>query len=150
MKEGVKMKHLLFFILLTVMVLAVTNCERRGSISDIAKIQQAERAIKHIRLALEEYYIENNTYPPQGVDLKEALLPYVPKTKVQEGDSVSKWITEIEPAFSEGPFYTTQDPKINYFVKAKANDINRTPVSIRPSTIREKEEEEENDKKKGK
>ena len=143
------MKNLLFLVLLIVMTLTVTNCERKGTITDISRIKQAEKAILHVRNALEEFYIEHNTYPPQGVDLREALAPYMPKTMLVGGDSISRWEKDILPALSEGSLiYTSQDPELNYFVKARANDINKTLVSIRPSIIKKKEEE--NDKKKGK
>lgn len=135
------MKYLLFFFLPVVIALTLTNCEKKGTVSDIAKIKQADRAIKLVRNALEEYYLEHNTYPPQGANLKEVITPYVGKTKTGEGKLVSNWDAKIIPAFSEGPFYSTQDPKINYFVRAKANDVNKTPVSVRPSIIRKKEEE---------
>ena len=143
------MKNLLFLVLLIVIVLTVTNCERKGTITDISRIKHAEKAILHVRNALEEYYIEHNTYPPQGVDLREALARYMPKTMLAEGDSISRWEKDILPALSEGSLiYTSQDPELNYFVKARANDSNKTLVSVRPSIIRKKEEE--NDKKKGK
>ena len=68
--------------------------------------------------------------------------------KKAKGKFESGWEAKIAPSFSEGPFYTTENPEINFFVKARARDINRTPVAIRPSIIRKKEEE--NDEKKGK
>jgi hypothetical protein len=147
--KGVIMKNLIFLVLLIAIALTVTNCERKGTITDISRIKQAEKAILHVRNALEEYYIQHNTYPPQGVDLREVLAPYMPKTMLAGGDSISRWEKEIVPAFSEGSLtYTTQDPELSYFVKVRANDINKTLVSIRPSIIRKKEEE--NDKNKGK
>ncbi len=147
--KGVVMKYLIFLILSIAMIVTFTNCKQKGSIADIARIQQAQNAIKIIRNALEEHYIDKKTYPPNDVNLEEVLKPYIPKVAIGEGDSISKWEKEIVPAFSEGPFYTTEDPEINYFVKARARDSNKTPVTIRPGTIREKKEEE-NDKKKGK
>ncbi len=142
------MKSLIFFVLMIVLILTVSNCERKGTINDIIRIKQAEKAIIHVRNALEEYYIEHNTYPPQGVGLREVLVPYMPKTMSVEGDSISRWEKDILPALSERSLiYTSQDPKLNYFVKARANDINKTLVSARPSIIKKKEE---NDKKKGK
>ena len=143
------MKSLIFFVLMIALILTVSNCERKGTITDITRIKQAEKAIIHVRNALEEYYIEHNTYPLQGVDLREALAPYMPKTMLVGGDSISRWEKDILPALSEGSLiYSSQDPELNYFVKARANDINKTLVSVRPTIIRK--EEEGNDKKKGK
>lgn len=141
------MKRLLCTLLVTIVGLAFVGCQQKGTVSDIARIQQADRAIKLIRNALEEYYIEHNTYPADGADLKDVLMPYMPKIATT-GDSITKWEKEIDPAFSEGPFYSSQNPRINYFVKARAKDLNGTWVSVRPSIIR-KEEEEGKDKKKG-
>ncbi len=142
------MKNLLFWILLFLMVLTINNCKKKGTVTDIARIKQAEKAIIIIRNALEAHYLKHNTYPPQGADLKEVLSPFMQKIKKAEGKFESEWEAKIAPSFSEGPFYTTEDPEINFFIKARARDINRTPVAIRPSIIRKKEEE--NDEKKGK
>jgi type II secretory pathway pseudopilin PulG len=130
--------------------MTVSSCERKGTVSDIARIQQADRAIKLIRNALEEYYIKYNSYPPNNVDLEQILIPYMQKFRTPSGDSISQWEKEIKAAFSKGPFYSTGDPELNYFVKAMATDINKTTVSARPSLIRKKKEEENNKKKKGK
>lgn len=132
-----------------VILLTFSGCEQKGTVSDIARIQQADRALKLIRNALEEYYLEHTTYPSDGACLKDVLMPYMPKIAIAKGDSMTRWEKEIDPAFSEGPFYTSQNPKINYFVKARAKDINGTWITVRPSIIR-KEEEEGKDDKKGK
>jgi type II secretory pathway pseudopilin PulG len=138
----------LLCVLITIIIgLAFIGCQQKGTVSDKARIQQADRAIKFIRNALEEYYVDHNTYPADGADLEKVLMPYMPKTATS-GDSITKWEKEIEPAFSEGPFYTSQNPKVNYFVKARAKDLNGTWVSVRPSIIREEEEDKNN--KKGK
>ncbi len=142
------MKKLLCTVIASLIVFLFIGCQQKGTVPDIARIQQADRAIKLIRNALEEHFIEHNTYPPDGADLKETCMPYMPKIATT-GDSITKWENEIDPAFSEGPLYSSQNPKISYFVKARANDLNGTWVSIRPSIIR-KEEEEGKDKKKGK
>jgi type II secretory pathway pseudopilin PulG len=142
------MKKSLCTVIAVLIVLLLVGCQQKGTVSDIARIQQADRAIKLIRNALEEYYIEYETYPANGADLKEVLMPYMPKIATATGDSITKWKKEIEPAFSDGPFYASQNPKINYFVKARAKDLNGTWVSVRPSIIRK--EEEDKNKKKGK
>lgn len=141
------MKKSLYAAIIVLIVLSLIGCEQKGTVSDTARIQQADRAIKLIRNALEEYYLEYNTYPANGADLKETLMPYMPKIATT-GDSITKWEKEIDPAFSEGPLYSSQNPKINYFVKARARDLNGTWVSVRPSLIRKEEEEEGKDKKK--
>jgi hypothetical protein len=143
------MKKMLFAVVTAVIITMLISCQQKGTVSDMARIQQADRAIKLIRNALEEYYIDHNIYPAPGVDLKEVLSPYMPKIATTEGDSITRWEKEIDPAFSEGPLYDSQNPKINYFVKGRALDINGTWVTVRPSLIR-KEEEKEKDKKKGK
>jgi len=140
------MKKFLLFMLLPALILTLSNCERKGTVTDMARIKQADRAAKIIKNALEEYYLKHETYPEEGGDLRQVLLPYVQKVLTANGDSVSKWDTEIQLAFSEGPFYSTTDPKLNYFLRAQARDLNKTPVFVRPSIIRKKEEE----KKKGK
>jgi len=139
------MKYFLYLTLIIALASTVTGCVEKGGIADISKIQQADRAMKLVRNALEDYYIDHDTYPPEGVCLRELLIPYMPMIKTADGDSISKWDKEVEPAFSEGPAYSTQNQKINYFVRARANDTNKTPISIRPSLIRE--EEEDNKKK---
>lgn len=137
------MKYIIVFLLSLTLLLTLNSCKRKGTFTDIAKKKQASRAIKYIRNALEEYYLDHKTYPRDDACLKDVLAPYMKKVVTSSGDSASRWEKEIEPAFSEGPFYSTQDPKKNFFVKAKANDINKTLISIRPSIIREEEEEEE-------
>ncbi len=144
------MKHIITFSLLILLIMTVSSCERKGTVSDIARIQQADRAIKLIRNALEEYYIKHNSYPPNNIDLEQTLTPYMQRFRTPSGDSISQWEKEIKRAFSEEPFYSTGDPELNYFVKAKATDINKTTVSARPSLIRKKKEEENDKKKKGK
>jgi len=146
--KGVMMKKLLIILSLFALVLTLSNCERKGTVTDIARIKQADRATKMLKNALEEYYLEHNTYPAEGVNIKETLLPYIQKTATADGDSVSKWDTEIQPSFSDVLVYSSKDPKTNYFLKTKATDINKTPVFIRPSIIRKTEEEEKEKKKK--
>jgi type II secretory pathway pseudopilin PulG len=136
------MKNIILLLILIVLVVTAINCERKGSISDIAYLQQAQRSIVLVRNALEEYYMVNKKYPENNCNLEEVLKPYL----LTKGDSISKWDKDIESAFAKGPFYTTEDPEINYFVKAYAKDSNKTPVTIRPATIRTKEEDK---KKKG-
>ncbi len=140
------MKKFLILVLLSALILTLNNCERKGTVTDMARIKQADRAAKMIKNALEEYYLKNETYPEESADLKQVLLPYVQKVLTVNGDSVSKWDTEIEPAFSEGPLYSTTDPKFNYFLRAQAKDLNKTPVFIRPSIIRKMEEEKKKEK----
>jgi type II secretory pathway pseudopilin PulG len=142
------MNRLFCILIAIILALGFIGCKQKGSVSDKARIQQADRAIIFVRNAIEEYYTDHNTYPPDGANLEEVLMPYMPKTATS-GDSITKWEKEIKPAFSEGPYYSTQNPKINFFVKARAKDLNGTWVSVRPSIIRE-EEVEDKDKKKGK
>lgn len=141
------MKNVILLIILAVMVATFTNCERKGTISDTAYLQQAQRSIIFVRNALEEYYYDNKMYPQNNCNLKEVLQPYMPIVVSHDGDSMNKWEKDIEPAFSEGPFYSSSDPEINYFVKGYAKDSNKTPVTVRPATVRIKEEDK---KKKGK
>jgi type II secretory pathway pseudopilin PulG len=142
------MNKFLYAVIAAIIALTFVGCEQKGTVSDIARIQQADRAIKLIRNALEEYYLEHSTYPQDGACLKDILVSYLGKTATPKGDSITNWEKEIDPAFSEGPFYSSENPKINYFVKARAKDLNGTWVSVRPSIIR-KEEEEGKDEKKG-
>jgi type II secretory pathway pseudopilin PulG len=145
-KKGVSMKYVIVFLLSLSLLLTLNSCKRKGTFTDIAKKKQASRAIKYIRNALEEYYLDHNSYPPDGACLKDVLAPYMKRVVTSSGDSVSRWEKEIEPAFSDGPYYSTEDPKKNFFVKARAGDLNKTLISIRPSIIREDEEEKKKEK----
>ena len=140
-KKGDVMKKLLSLLLSFIIITMFIGCVRKGTVTDIAKIKQADRAIKLIRNALEEYYIDHKSYPEDGANLKEILASYMGKTKTAKGLYISNWDKNILPAFSEGPFYSTIDPKSTYFVKAKATDINKTPISVRPTIIRKQKEE---------
>ncbi|MBI4723044.1 MAG: hypothetical protein HY769_08650 [Candidatus Stahlbacteria bacterium] len=66
-------------------LLSFYGCQEAGGVRDIALLRQAQRELKTIRNALEEYKIDHNTYPAEGSNLDIVLAPYISKIIYSEG-----------------------------------------------------------------
>lgn len=66
------------------------GCQEQGGFHDIALVKQAEKNLRMIRNAIEEYKIDHNTYPRPGTSLNKALAPYLSKTIFHEGKKIAK------------------------------------------------------------
>ena len=69
-------------------LLSFYGCQGEGGVRDIALLRQAQKELRAIRNALEEYKIDHNTYPPEGSDLSIVLAPYISKILYSEGKDI--------------------------------------------------------------
>lgn len=70
----------------------VVGCTQRGGIKDKALVKQAQKSINIIKNAIEEYKIDNKSYPEENSNLKELLAPYLSRAIYSE----SKVVTSAE------------------------------------------------------
>jgi hypothetical protein len=108
-----------------------------GGYRDEALLGQAKRSLNRIKNSLEQYWVENGSYPPEGANLESYLGIYI-----------EDWNEFVLESFAADPVYLTPDSLTVYLVEVKAKDRMETPFTIRNQ--REPIEEEESEDKKGK
>lgn len=80
-----------FYIFLLFILLFLFGCQGGGGFQDIAFVKQAQRELRRIRNALEEYKMDNGTYPGEHSDLRFELAPYLSKFIYSEGKAISQY-----------------------------------------------------------
>ncbi len=85
-------------LLLSLMVLAILACQGGGGYRDMAMITDAERSLRGVRNALEEYWVDNETYPEEEADLETVLRPYFLRVRFKENDDAAIHSANIENA----------------------------------------------------
>jgi hypothetical protein len=83
---------------LSLIILIVLACQRGGGYRDIAMITDAERSLRGVRNSLEEYWVDNGTYPEEGVDLETTLRPYFLRVRFKENEDAAIHSANIENA----------------------------------------------------
>ncbi len=83
---------------LCIVFLVILSCQGGGGYRDRAMITDAERNLRSIRNALEEYWVDNETYPEEGVDLETALNPYFLKVRFKENKDAPLNSANVENA----------------------------------------------------
>jgi hypothetical protein len=76
-------------------LLTLCGCQSSGGFHDMAFVKQAQKGIRGIRNALEEYKIDHGTYPGPDCDLGTALTPYVSKTMYSEGKGATEFTRAV-------------------------------------------------------
>lgn len=74
------------YLLVAAVSLLVSSCQRAGGYRDLAMITDAQRAIRRVRNALEEYWVDHGRYPEEGVDLESLLHPYFTRIRFRQTD----------------------------------------------------------------
>ncbi|GEM_PF-2990860 len=122
-----KSKKILIFLLLAIMVFA--GCTKYDDFADRARIKQAANNLDNVKNALERYYLDNISYPPDGADLKQYIGKFF-TAKDTAGRVIDKWDTDIVNAFYQNKlYYETEDSLKTFFIWARANDKLHTIVS---------------------
>jgi hypothetical protein len=108
-----------------------------GGYKDEALLGQAKKSLNRIKTSLEQYWVENGSYPPEGASLGSYL-----------GNYIEEWDNFILESFAAEPVYLTPDSLTTYLVEVKALDRLETPLSIRNQrepreTIEEEEDSNE-------
>jgi len=101
-----------------------------GGYKDEALLRQARRSLQRIAAALEQYRIENESYPPGGSDLGLRLEKYFVATDTA-GNVTNEWPSMVELSFWEEIEYETPDSLYSYFIKVRATDTRHTPLTVR-------------------
>ena len=83
-KERYYMKKFLFVIVL----LSLLGCREKGGFSDDAYIVKAQSSMIKIRNALEQYRIDNGSYPAENNKWLEKLKPYFTREVAEEPDEI--------------------------------------------------------------
>lgn len=83
---------------LCIVALLVLTCQGGGGYRDRAMITDAERNLGNIRNALEEYWVDNGTYPKEGTNLEKALHPYFLKIRIKENKDAPLHSANVENA----------------------------------------------------
>lgn len=91
-RNKLSIPHFLSFILCFLFYILSSGCQGGGGFQDIALITQAQKELRSIRNALEEYKIDHGTYPAEGTELKTALAKYLSKTVYSEGKEIGKHV----------------------------------------------------------
>ncbi|HAF07338.1 MAG: hypothetical protein QME48_06100 [bacterium] len=128
------MKKLVFLTLtfLLIVFLTVSCSKNKGSFMDFAAIKDAQRTMTKLTNLMEQYYVENETYPATQEEFVEKIRPYF-IVKNAEGQDVDKWVEMVENVFTDKTIhYQTTDPKKTYFAYGRAKDSNSTIVFCRP------------------
>ena len=122
-----KSKKMLIFLLLAIMVFA--GCTKYDDFADRARIKQAANSLDNVKNALERYYLDNISYPPDGADLKQYIGKFF-TAKDTAGRVIDKWDTDIVNAFYQNKlYYETEDSLKTFFIWARANDKLHTIVA---------------------
>ncbi|NIA23437.1 MAG: hypothetical protein GWP03_04695 [Proteobacteria bacterium] len=143
-----KSKKILIFLLLAVMVFA--GCTKYDNFADRARIKQADNSLDNVKNALERYYLDNISYPPNGADLKQYVGKFF-TAKDTAGKVVDKWDTDIVNAFyNKKLYYETDDSLKAFFIWARATDKLHTIVSTGTKSFKDPvkiKQEKEKEKK---
>ncbi len=86
---------------LPLVVLTVLACQGGGGYRDMAMITDAERSLRGVKNALEEYWVDNGTYPGEGADLETVLNPYFLRVRTKENDDAAIHSAKIENASNQ-------------------------------------------------
>ena len=86
---------------LSVVMLMFLSCQGGGGYRDMAMITDAERNLKGIRNALEEYWVDHGTYPEESTDLEVALRPYFLKVRFKENKDAPLHSANIDNASNQ-------------------------------------------------
>ncbi|MDD3803163.1 MAG: hypothetical protein PHW02_02095 [bacterium] len=121
-------------VLMLIMVLFTLSCSKnKGTFLDFAAIKDAQRTMTKLSNLMEQYYVENESYPLNQEQFEKEIRPYF-ITYNTENQEVDKWDEMVEKVFYEGKInYITKDPKKAYFAFGKAKDSNKTVVFCRPA-----------------
>lgn len=111
------------------MTALVLGCGGAGY-KDQALLKQARRSLQRIAAALEQYRLENESYPPGGSDLGLRLEKYFVATDTA-GNVTNEWPEMVEASFWGGIEYETPDSVCSYFLKIRATDSRHTPLTVR-------------------
>ena len=134
----------LIILLMILSVIAITGCtESKGSFMDFASVKNAERTMIKLTNLMEQYYVENGTYPLSNEAFEDDMRPYF-ITYNRDNEPVDQWIDMVEEVFVDGVLhYETLDPKITYFITGRAKDSDNTIVFCRPAIPHEESETKE-------
>ncbi|MDO9575015.1 MAG: hypothetical protein Q7J55_00630 [bacterium] len=85
-------------LLLSLVILTVFACQRGGGYRDMAMITDAKRNLRGVKNALEEYWVDNATYPEEGTDLEAVLKPYFLRVRYKENEDAAIHAASIQNA----------------------------------------------------
>jgi len=85
-------------LLLSLAILTVFACQRGGGYRDMAMITDAKRSLRGVKNALEEYWVDNATYPEEGADLEAVLKPYFLRVRYKENEDAAIHAASIQNA----------------------------------------------------
>ncbi len=124
------------------MLIVFTGCSTvKGSFMDFAAIKNAERTMTKLNNLMEQYYVENGTYPQSPESFEEDLRPYFISFN-RNNEPTDQWDDMVGNVFADGKlFYETNDPKITYFITGRALDSGNTVVFCRPAVPHTEEKE---------
>jgi hypothetical protein len=77
------------------LLLTLCGCQSSGGFHDLAFVKQAQKGIRGIRNALEEYKMDYGTYPGPDCDLGAVLRPYLSKTLYSEGKGATEFTRAV-------------------------------------------------------
>lgn len=130
-----KTKKVLVFVLLAIIVFA--GCTKYDDFADRARIKQASNNLDNVKNALERYYLDNISYPPNGADLKQYIGKFFTSTDTA-GNKVDKWENNVVSSFyNKKLHYETIDSLRTYYIWARANDKLHTIVSTGPKSFKD-------------
>lgn len=127
-------KTLTILIMLSVVIIAFSGCSKaKGSYVDFASIKDAQRTMVKLSNLMEQYYVNNGTYPSMDQDFEAELKEYFIVYN-RNNEPVDKWKEMVTDVFTDGKLeYISPDPKVTYFIYGRANDSNNTLVFCRPA-----------------
>lgn len=133
LKTGGFMKKFAIALMLISVLFTFSCTKNKGTSMDFAAIKDAQRTMTKLGNLMEQYYVENESYPLTQEQFEKDIRPYF-ITYNTENQEVDKWNEMVEKVFSGGKIiYTSNDPKKTYFAYGKAKDSNETVVFCRPA-----------------